>query len=115
MSALSHKIEPVELRVYPLKSPRLKRRSGADTSNTQRGNKMNTQTIAIATAKCCIWCGYGDHYTDEVFTKDGAQVAHCNSGCEHDATGFTSKDTHDPESNYRHNQGECNSVGCVNY
>ena len=44
MSPDSLKIKPVELRVYPLKSPRLKRRSGADTSNTQRGNKMNTST-----------------------------------------------------------------------
>jgi predicted lipoprotein with Yx(FWY)xxD motif len=67
-----------------------------------------------ATTKCCIWCGYGDHYTDEVFTKDGASVAHCSKGCEHDATGYTSADTHEPDGDYRHVRGECELFGCTN-
>jgi predicted lipoprotein with Yx(FWY)xxD motif len=67
-----------------------------------------------ATTKCCIWCGYGDHYTDEVFTKDGESVAHCSKGCEHDATGFTSADTHEPDGDYRHVRGECELFGCIN-
>ena len=77
---------------------------------------MNTQTLtATMTDKCCIWCGYGNHYTDEVFTLNGAQVAHCSKGCEHDATNFTSEQTRDESANYRHNKGECADNDCTNY
>jgi len=51
---------------------------------------------------------------DEVFTKDGASVAHCSKGCEHDATGYTSADTHEPDGEYRHVRGECELFGCSN-
>ncbi len=67
-----------------------------------------------ATTKCCIWCGFGDHYTDEIFTKDGKSVAHWSNGNECDATGFTNDDIHEPQFNYRHIKGECELVGCVN-
>ena len=56
MSPDSLKIKPVELRVYPLKSPRLKRRSGADTSNTQRGNTM-LKNIAIGIGLMFLMAG----------------------------------------------------------
>ena len=93
----------------------------ADTTHRKGKTQMNTATAnlkarltTIATTKCCIWCGFGDHYTDEVFTKDGAKVAHCSKGCEHDATNFTSDDTQEPDANYRHVRGECDLFGCVN-
>lgn len=64
--------------------------------------------------KCCIWCDTTDHYTDEIFMLDGKPVAHCQRGCEHDAAGFTSDDTHEPDGNYRHNRDECEKFDCVN-
>lgn len=66
-----------------------------------------------ATTKCCVWCGFGDHYTDEIFNKNGAPVAHCSKGCEHDATGCTDADVHD-DSLVRHVQGECGILECLN-
>ena len=76
--------------------------------------RLATIKTTTATTKCCIWCGFGDHYTDEIFTKNGAPVAHCSKGCEHDAKGFSDADIHDDNSPLRHVQGECGLLGCVN-
>jgi predicted nucleic-acid-binding Zn-ribbon protein len=86
----------------------------ATTATANLKARLTKIQPTTATTKCCIWCGYGDHYTDEPFTKNGVSVAHCSKGCEHDATGVTSTDTHEPDGNYRHVRGECELLGCIN-